>query len=145
MDFDNFTPVSSTLGGILVGLAAASILFSQGRVAGVSGICGSLLQPARGDFGWRLAFTLGLLGTGAVAAAHYPSSVAVAGLPGLPTVAIAGVLVGFGTRLGNGCTSGHGVCGVSRLSKRSIVATVTFILVAAATVFVVRHTAGGGA
>lgn len=142
---ENFTPIASTLGGLLIGLASIMVLRVHGRVAGISGICGSLLRPTSGDIGWRAGFTLGLIATGAAAAALFPSYVSVAGAPALGLTALAGVLVGFGTRLGNGCTSGHGVCGISRLSRRSIVATMTFMGTAAITVFVLRHVLSGGA
>jgi uncharacterized membrane protein YedE/YeeE len=141
---ENFTPIASSFGGILIGVASILVLKAQGRVAGVSGICGSLLRPTRGDVSWRVAFTAGLLIVGALARWLAPASVSVAAAPSLAWIAIAGLLVGFGTRLGNGCTSGHGVCGISRLSKRSIVATLTFMAAASATVFVTRHLAGGG-
>lgn len=140
---ENFTPISSAVGGILIGLASILVLRIQGRVAGISGICGSLLRPTRGDISWRVGFVLGLLSAGVTAAAFAPGAVDLAGAPALPWVALAGLLVGFGTRLGNGCTSGHGVCGVSRLSRRSIVATATFMAAGAATVFVMRHVLGG--
>ena len=136
---ENFTPVASALGGALIGLASILVLRVQGRVAGISGICGSLLRPTRGDVGWRVAFVLGLLAAGAFALVQAPGAVSLAGAPDLPWVAVAGLLVGFGTRLGNGCTSGHGVCGVSRLSRRSIVATATFMLAGGTTVFVTHH------
>ena len=137
-----FTPWTSLLGGILVGLASAGVLFTQGRVAGVSGICGALLPPKGGDWGWRVAFVVGMLGTGALLSPRYPDAFSTAGLPSAGWLVLAGLLVGFGTRLGNGCTSGHGVCGVGRLSRRSIVATATFMLTAGITVFVMRHLLG---
>lgn len=138
-----FTPLASLLGGALIGLSSAGVLLFQGRVAGVSGICSSLLRPTPGDTAWRVAFVLGLLAVGLVGAPVFPTSFAVAGTPSLPWLVAAGLLVGFGTRLGNGCTSGHGVCGVSRLSKRSIIATATFMATAGATVFITRHLLGG--
>jgi len=138
------TPGASLLGGLLIGLASAGILIAQGRVAGVSGICGSLFKPVAGDTAWRVGFVAGLLAVGAVGVRVVPSAFSMAGTPALPAVVVAGLLVGFGTRLGNGCTSGHGVCGVSRLSRRSISATLTFIATAALAVFVTRHVLSGG-
>ena len=109
----------------MIGLASALLLVARGRIAGVSGIVGSLLQ-SREDRGWRLAFVGGLVLSGVVAAIVAPSAVG-ASVRGTPLVIVAGLLVGFGTRLGSGCTSGHGVCGVGRLSARSLVAVVTFM------------------
>ncbi len=127
------------LGGILVGLAASVLLLGIGRIAGVSGVVGELLRPGRdADSGWRMAFLVGLVLPGLVGAALWPSAV---GAPDASpaTLVAAGLLVGFGTRLANGCTSGHGVCGIGRGSPRSLVATVTFIFVGGLTVLVVRH------
>lgn len=131
------------LGGALIGLAAALLLLANGRVAGISGILGNLLRPAPGDVLWRAMFLLGLIGTGALALRLQPAAFSAQERP-LLLVAAAGLLVGFGTRLGSGCTSGHGVCGVSRLSPRSIAATMTFMATGAATVYVARHLLGGG-
>ena len=113
-------------GGALIGLASALLLLSHGKVAGISGILGGLLDPATQDRGYRLAFLAGLIRAGLLVRVALPAAFAGPG-PTIGFVAVAGLLVGFGTRLGNGCTSGHGVCGISRLSRRSIVATVTFI------------------
>lgn len=137
---EQMTPVSSLIGGLLIGLSSASVLILQGRVAGISGICGNLLRPVRGDTGWRVGFLVGLLAVGVVGARLWPAAFDLSGAPSSPVlIALAGLLVGFGTRLGNGCTSGHGVCGISRLSRRSLVATVTFMATGAATVFCMRH------
>jgi uncharacterized membrane protein YedE/YeeE len=122
----NFTPFSSLAGGVLIGLAASLLLIASGRVAGISGIVGGLLAPRAGDRAWRLLFLSGLLGSGLVMAAITPSAMS-ASPRSLGWVAAAGVLVGVGTRLGNGCTSGHGVCGISRLAPRSLFATATFM------------------
>ena len=126
-------------GGVLIGLSATLLLWLDGRVAGVSGIFNGVLFPAPGDVSWRLAFLAGLV----VAAGLYSALVPGAPVPrgDFPRVGlvVAGVLVGFGTRMGNGCTSGHGVCGLGRLSTRSLVAVVTFMATAIATTFVVRH------
>jgi uncharacterized membrane protein YedE/YeeE len=125
-------------GGVLVGLAAAALLLLNGRIAGISGIVGGLVHPRPGDIGWRLAFVAGLVAGGAALAVRYPE---VLGAPlARPTAlfVLAGLLVGAGSRLGNGCTSGHGVCGLGRGSVRSVVATVTFVASGMATVFVAR-------
>jgi uncharacterized protein len=135
------TILAALAGGALIGAAASLILLAHGRVAGISGILGSLLQRDTTDRSWRLAFLAGLLSAGVVAAFAFPDAVGASPVS-LPLVGIAGAIVGFGTRLGNGCTSGHGVCGLSRLSTRSLVATIVFMVVAAITVAVVR--AGGG-
>jgi uncharacterized membrane protein YedE/YeeE len=131
---EGFTPVSALAGGALIGLAASALLILNGRVAGISGIVGGLVRPQRGEWEWRAAFAAGLLAGGLALLALAPSSI---GAPPRPLAALvaAGLLVGFGARLGGGCTSGHGVCGLSRLSRRSLVATLTFMAagVAAAT------------
>jgi uncharacterized membrane protein YedE/YeeE len=126
-------------GGALIGVAASILWAFNGRIAGISGIVGGLLAPLRGDWGWRAWFVSGLLLGGLGAAVVSPERFDLSGVPALPFVALAGVLVGVGTRLGNGCTSGHGVCGTSRLSKRSIAATLTFMVTGAITVFVARN------
>jgi len=137
-----FTPLAGTLGGLLVGLAAGVLLLGSRRVAGIAGILANAIWPGPGEQrGWRLAFLAGLpLGAALVALASGPLVVEVEA--SLARLVLAGLLVGFGTRLGNGCTSGHGICGVARGSKRSIVATGTFMAVAAVVVFVVRHALG---
>ena len=140
-----FTPISATVGGILIGLSAVWLMATLGRVAGISGIVGGMNARDRGEAGWRLAFLLGLVGTPAVAIILSPGLAVSDFSVGLPVVVIGAILVGVGTTLGSGCTSGHGVCGNARLSMRSLVATLTFMAAGAATVFVVRHIAGGGA
>ena len=136
----NFTPWPALLGGVLIGLAASLFMLLNGRVAGISGIFAGALRPVRGDFAWRLLYVSGLVGGGIVTALLFPALAAKSTVDvRLPMVIVGGVLVGFGARLSNGCTSGHGVCGLARLSPRSIVATVTFMATAAATVFVARH------
>lgn len=127
------TPYSALAGGALIGLAASLLLIASGRIAGISGIVGGLLVPKVGDRAWRLLFVIGLLGAGLAMAALMPGAMTTP--RSLGWIALAGVLVGVGTRLGNGCTSGHGVCGISRLAPRSLVATMTFMAtgVAAAT------------
>ncbi len=141
IDWANFTPWASLSGGILLGVASALFILVNGRVLGISGILGGLLPPKRGDAGWRLALLLGML-----AAPLLYSLLAPAGFvraptidAGYATIVIAGLLVGLGTRYGSGCTSGHGVCGLSRLSPRSLVATLAFMGAGFAMVFVLRH------
>jgi len=133
-----FNPGMAALGGAMIGAAAVLFALSTGRIAGISGIVGGLLRPYRGDVAWRLAFVGGLLAAGLVwrALDRFPP-VAVDISTG--TLVVAGLLVGVGTRLGSGCTSGHGVCGLSRLSPRSLAATLAFMATAFATVFVIRH------
>jgi uncharacterized protein len=138
LDLQAFTPWSALTGGALIGLAAALLLWGSGRVAGISGIVGALLRPARGDAAWRVAFVAGLL----IAPAAYALWRAVPAPrieASTATLLAAGLLVGLGTRYGAGCTSGHGVCGLSRLSPRSAAATAVFMAAGFATVFVVRH------
>ncbi|MBW4933266.1 YeeE/YedE family protein [Marinobacter sp. F4206] len=139
--WSHFTPWSALAGGVLIGLAAAAFLLLNGRIAGISGILGGLLVPGRGDIAWRLAFLLGLVGAPAawLLAAELPPIEINAGYPAL---VIAGLLVGVGTRYGSGCTSGHGVCGLSRLSFRSLVATLSFMGAGFVTVYVIRHVLG---
>ncbi|WP_438468414.1 YeeE/YedE family protein [Vibrio vulnificus] len=132
-------PWESLAGGILLGISALTMLLVNGKVAGISGILTGLLTPKSRDFAWRLMFVVGMVSGGVLAVTFGAASASVA----LPTsgvlIASAGLLVGIGTRLGNGCTSGHGICGIGRLSKRSIVATAIFMAVAAMTVFVRLH------
>ncbi len=138
IDWANFTPWLSLAGGVLIGLATAMFLLLNGRIAGISGILGGLLRPVKGDVGWRIAFVAGLIFSPIVFSFAAP----------LPAVQIdadaaslimAGLLVGIGTRYGSGCTSGHGICGISRLSPRSMVATALFMLAGFVTVFITRH------
>lgn len=140
----DFTPLSALLGGALVGLSASLFLLTHGRVAGISGIYGGILRMASSDRALRLAFIGGLLLSGIVVRFVYPAAFETAWTAPLPVALVAGLLVGFGTQLGNGCTSGHGVCGISRLSARSLVATGTFMAAGIATTFIVRHVIGGG-
>ena len=138
IDWTHFTPRSSLAGGLLIGLATALLLLLSGRIAGISGIVGGLLRPGKGDVAWRVAFVLGLFAAPLVFVLAMP-------LPRVTidasttTLIIAGLLVGVGTRYGSGCTSGHGVSGLSRGSRRSIVATASFMVAGFLTVFVVRH------
>ena len=138
IDWIHFTPWTSLAGGLMIGLAAALLLIFTGKIAGISGILGGLLTPAREDIAWRVAFLLGLVASPLIFALFYP-------LPPVhieataPTLIISGLLVGIGTRYGSGCTSGHGVCGLSRRSPRSVVATVAFMAAGFLTVYIVRH------
>ncbi|WP_426112876.1 YeeE/YedE family protein [Massilia sp. PWRC2] len=140
IDWAHFTPWSALAGGVLVGLAAALLVLLNGRIAGISGILGGLLSWPRtpGDRAWRLAFLAGLISAPLVYSLRAPLPI-VTIEAGPLTLVVAGLLVGVGTRYGAGCTSGHGVCGLSRLSPRSLVATVAFMAAGFATVFVGRH------
>jgi hypothetical protein len=142
MDATPFTPLEGILGGALIGLASALLLLTDGRVAGISGILSRALAPERGDFAWRAAFLLGLpLGaTAVIRATHDLHGFAITA--SWPLLVAGGLLVGFGTALGNGCTSGHGVCGIARGSRRSIAATCTFMATGVITVFLLRHLLG---
>ncbi|WP_428408236.1 YeeE/YedE family protein [Hyphococcus sp.] len=138
---ENFTPVSAAIGGFLIGLSAVLFMALNGRIAGISGIVAGVLTPARGDWTWRLAFIAGLF-VAPFAVWLFSSKPEVIFPHPLWLTVIGGLLVGFGARLGGGCTSGHGVCGMARLSKRSIAATLTFMASAIATVFIVNHLLG---
>lgn len=138
IDWTHFTPGTSLVGGLLIGLASALFILANGRIAGISGILGGLLRPGGNDVVWRLAFLLGLIMAPAVASLFIVTSA--------PTIdasaemlVVAGLLVGIGTRYGGGCTSGHGICGLSRLSPRSLIATLAFMASGMAIVFVMRH------
>ena len=136
----NLTPISGLLGGALIGLAASTLMMLTGRLAGVSGILGGLLTPRASDRAWRIAFIAGLIAAPLLGGSPLPAP---AMTSNIALIAVAGLLVGFGTRLGNGCTSGHGVCGFARLSTRSITATVIFMVTAIITVAIARHGFGG--
>lgn len=138
IDWMNFTPWAAIGGGLLIGSAAAAFVIFNGRIAGISGILGGLLRPVKGDIAWRLAFLAGLMLAPLLyqlAAPLPPVRIEASGL----TLVAAGLLVGLGTRYGAGCTSGHGVCGLSRLSFRSLVATASFMAAGFAVVYAVRH------
>jgi uncharacterized membrane protein YedE/YeeE len=139
---EGFTPVSALIGGVLIGVSAAAMLIVSGRIAGISGIVGGLFRREPGEAGWRLAFLVGLLFGGIVTRAVYPAAFDDAVMRGTPALVAAGLLVGFGTQLSNGCTSGHGVCGVGRLSKRSIAATVVFMATGVVATWVTTLVAG---
>ena len=138
IDWTHFTPWASLAGGILLGLASALFILVNGRVLGISGILGGLLRPRAGDAGWRIAFIAGMLAAPAVWAL-FMAPVVPRIDAGPAVLVVAGLLVGWGTRYGSGCTSGHGVCGLSRMSPRSLVATLAFMGTGFATVFVMRH------
>jgi uncharacterized protein len=139
----NFTPISAAIGGALIGLSVVLLMLFNGRIAGISGIFGGLISPQTSDRGWLLAFVVGLIAA--------PLTAALAGFavptPQMPgsfvTIAVGGLLVGLGTRLGSGCTSGHGICGLARLSPRSITATGIFMVTAVVVVALTRHVIGG--
>jgi len=135
----NFTPFSALIGGAMIGLAAAMMLLLTGRIAGVSGIIASLLRPVAGDRGWRIAFIVGLVAGPLLIQLFSGEKLTITIDGNIPMLIAGGLLVGFGTSLGSGCTSGHGVCGISRLSPRSLVATAIFMLAGAATVYLIRH------
>lgn len=141
IDWSSFTPWSSLVGGVLIGIAAAMFALLNGRIAGISGVLGGLLKPAKGDVAWRVAFVLGLLGAPLAYAvfSDFPRPQIDARTGAL---VLAGLLVGIGTRYGSGCTSGHGVCGLSRLSPRSLAATLAFMGAGFVTVYVTRHLLG---
>ena len=141
IDWNAFTPWPALAGGLLIGIAAAMFVLLNGRIAGVSGVLGGLVSPAKGDVAWRMSFVLGLLIAPTVYAFFS------AGTPlridaGEGALVLAGLLVGAGTRYGSGCTSGHGICGLSRLSPRSLVATLAFMGAGFVTVFSLRHLLG---
>jgi uncharacterized membrane protein YedE/YeeE len=142
IDWIHFTPVTALAGGVIIGIATAAFVLLLGRIAGISGIVGGLLRPLRGDVGWRVAFIVGMVAAPfayALFAARPPIEIAAS----YPVLIGAGLLVGIGTRYGAGCTSGHGVCGISRRSGRSLAATATFMAAGFVVVFITRHLLGG--
>jgi len=141
IDWNHFTPWASLAGGILLGLASALFILVNGRILGISGILGGVLHAARSDIAWRVSFLLGLL-TAPLLYALFATPSAPRIDAGWATLVIAGLLVGVGTRYGSGCTSGHGVCGLSRLSPRSFAATLAFMGAGFLTVFLARHALG---
>ena len=141
IDWNAFTPYASLAGGVLIGVAGGLFVLLNGRIAGISGVLGGLLKPVTGDVSWRIAFLVGLVAAPAVYAL-FTSVPTLRVDAGWGALLLAGVLVGVGTRYGSGCTSGHGVCGLSRRSPRSLVATVAFMFAGFVTVFVIRHVLG---
>jgi len=139
----NFTPFASLAGGLLIGISATALLLFNGKIAGISGILAGVLRPMKSDTSWRLCFVAGLLAGGLILRVLLPQSFEFGTARSFGALAIAGLLVGVGTRLANGCTSGHGVCGVARLSVRSMLATAVFMATGAAMVYVVNHMLGG--
>jgi len=140
---ENFTPVASVIGGILIGLSASAMLVFNGKIAGVSGIVGGLVSLRRSDTLWRVAFVAGLVTGGFILRLLAPQAFEFGIVRSGGALALAGFMVGLGARVASGCTSGHGVCGISRFSPRSIVATAIFIVAGAAGVYVVNHLLGG--
>ncbi len=141
IDWSAFTPWSALIGGIVIGLATALLVLVNGRVAGISGIVGGMFRPRAGEFAWRLAFVAGLL-LAPLAYALFGPQMSATIDAGYPALIAAGLLVGIGTRYAGGCTSGHGVCGLSRLSPRSLLATLAFMAAGFATVYLARHVIG---
>ncbi len=139
---ENFTPLTGIIGGVLIGLAATLTLWANGRIAGISGILSGVVFPSRTDFTWRALFLGGMLLGPLLYILVTGESLALDIQAGPLLTIVAGLLVGFGTRLGSGCTSGHGICGIARFSKRSFSATATFIGAAVITVFLTRHVLG---
>ena len=140
---ENFTPFASLVGGTLIGVSASAMLLLMGRIAGISGIVGGVVSREKDDVLWRIAFIAGLIIGGLVLKVVAPHLLQVDIVRSAGALVAAGFMVGFGARLGNGCTSGHGVCGIGRLSPRSIVATIIFIVAGAAAVYVINHVLGG--
>ena len=141
---ENFTPIASLLGGMLIGLAVAALYFFNGKILGISNITAELLNPRWEGKDWRACFILGLLSGGALLLAFHPQALGQPSPSTLGLLVLAGLLVGYGSSLGRGCTSGHGICGLSRLSGRSLVATAVFMGSGMLTVYLTRHLLGGG-
>lgn len=143
IDWTHFTPWTALAGGVLLGIASAMFILLNGRILGISGILGGLLPPRKGDSGWRISFLLGTLAAPLAMSWLMPGASSLLPAPRIDAsvvlVVVAGLLVGIGTRYASGCTSGHGVCGLSRLSARSLVATLSFMGAGFATVYVMRH------
>ncbi len=139
---ENFTPYTALSGGLLIGLSASIMLLFNGRITGISGMLTGLLTPIKGEWFWRLSFLLGMIAGAIIFITFFPESfVPRKNFPSILLI-LAGFLVGFGTRLGNGCTSGHGICGIARFSLRSIIATIVFMLSGGVSVFIIRHLLG---
>ena len=142
IDWSSFTPASALVGGILIGIASAMLVLLNGRIAGISGIVGGLIRPTSGEISWRVAFLVGMIASPLAYSVFTRLPPVMIGAP-QPELIVAGLLVGLGTRYGAGCTSGHGVCGIARLSRRSILATLLFMAAGAILVFLVRHLLAG--
>jgi len=140
---ESFTPITSAIGGVLIGIASAGLLMFHGRIAGISGIAGGIFRRVSGDTSWRVMFLIGLFAAGLGWSYFFPQDYLVGIDRSTGALVVAGLAVGIGTQVGGGCTSGHGVCGIGRLSKRSTVATISFMTTAALTVFVVNELLGG--
>lgn len=140
---ENFTPIASLIGGIIIGASALGLMAFNGQVAGITGVTRGVLQPKGGDVAWRIAFLAGLIVGPAVYQAITGNMISPTITKSVPVLVIGGLMVGFGTTMGSGCTSGHGVCGLGRLSIRSLAATMTFMVTAVATVYIARHVVGG--
>lgn len=140
---EGFTPLLSSIGGTLIGLAAIGLLLFNGRIAGISGMLDGILHPKPNDTAWRVLFIAGLLAGAWLVSWMIPPALAIRIDVSTPAIIVGGLLVGLGTRIGSGCTSGHGVCGVGRLAPRSIAASATFFSFAAITVYIIRHVLGG--
>ena len=140
---ESFTPIASSIGGVLIGVASAGLLMFHGRIAGISGIAGGIFRRVPGDTSWRVMFLVGLFAAGFGGSFFFPEAYLVTIDRSTAALVVAGLAVGIGTQIGGGCTSGHGVCGIGRLSKRSTVATISFMVTAALTVFVVNEVLGG--
>ncbi len=136
---EHFTPVSGLIGGLLIGLSTVLLILFNGRIAGISGIVGGLLASKSSDIGWRAVFVVGLLLGAFVYMLATGGALGINIQASLPVLVVAGLLLGFGARLGSGCTSGHGICGIARFSRRSIVATLVFFVTAIITVFLTQH------
>jgi hypothetical protein len=143
IDWLSFTPIPSLLGGMILGVAAALYVILHGRILGISGIVSGLLRPKESDTAWRLSLVLGLITAPFLAALFFGIFPIIEIDSSWTTIMIAGLLVGFGAQYGSGCTSGHGICGLSRLSPRSLLATLAFMGAGFITVFVIRHLIGG--
>jgi len=143
IDWLSFTPIPSLLGGMILGVAAALYVILHGRILGISGIVSGLLRPKESDTAWRLSLVLGLITAPFLAALFFGIFPIIEIDSSWTTIVIAGLLVGFGAQYGSGCTSGHGICGLSRLSPRSLLATLAFMDAGFITVFVIRHLIGG--
>lgn len=150
MEIINFTPVSATIGGALIGLSAAILLLAKGRIAGISGIAGGIIFPEKGDMVWRVVFVIGLILGGAIyqlisgdsGSGLFIGVEHIEAVVGMPMLILGGLLVGIGTTIGTGCTSGHGICGLARRSPRSLTATLTFMATGFITVFIVKQLLG---